>query len=74
MFLLLNQDLGLFVLRLTVAATLLAIVMLGATYYKVFKWKMKFSMRTSTGWEFDLILLAANIAIFFVGIGAWKLF
>ena len=116
MFLSLNQDLGLFVLRLAVAAVfiyhgwpklkapakmaqgmgwtswkvallgivefgsglmlltgfhfrwaavLLTVVMLGAIYYKIFKWKMKFSMSASTGWELDFILLAANVAIIF---------
>lgn len=55
------------------AAALLVIVMLGAIYYKTFKWKMKFSMSGGTGWEFDLMLLAANITIFFAGVGAWKL-
>lgn len=55
------------------AAALLVIVMLGAIYHKIFKWKMKFSMSGGTGWEFDLILLAANIAIIFVGAGAWRL-
>ncbi|MBI2063605.1 MAG: DoxX family protein [Candidatus Yanofskybacteria bacterium] len=55
-------------------AALLALVMLGAIYHKIFKWKMKFSMSGAVGWEFDLILLAANAAIFFVGAGAWRLF
>lgn len=125
MFLPLNQDLGLFVLRLAVAvvfiyhgwpklkapakmaqgmvwpawkvallgvvefgssiallsgfhfrwaAALLTIVMLGAIYHKIFKWKMKFSMPSGSGWEFDLILLVANVTIIFVGIGAWRIF
>lgn len=55
-------------------AALLAIVMLGAMYFKIFKWKMKFSMSAGNGWEFDLMLLAANVAIIFVGAGAWRLF
>lgn len=55
------------------AAALLALVMLGAIYHKIFKWKIKFSTSQSTGWEFDLMLLAANIAIVFVGAGAWRL-
>ena len=40
---------------------ILAIIMLGAIYFKKFKWKMPFSSQTTTGWEFDLILLAANL-------------
>lgn len=55
------------------AAMLLALVMLGAIYHKIFKWKVKFSMTGSTGWEFDMMLLAANITIIFVGSGAWRL-
>ncbi|OGI91347.1 hypothetical protein A3A09_01760 [Candidatus Nomurabacteria bacterium RIFCSPLOWO2_01_FULL_42_20] len=51
------------------AALLLAIVMLGAIGFKVMKWKVSFSATDKTGWEFDLILLAANIAILFSGGG-----
>lgn len=55
-------------------ATLLVLVMFGAIYHKIFKWKMKFSMSNAVGWEFDLTLLAANLAIFFIGVGGWRLF
>lgn len=55
-------------------AALLGLVMVGAIYHKIFKWKMKFSASSAVGWEFDLTLLAMNIAIFFVGAGAWRLF
>ena len=37
--------------------------MLGAIYFKIFKWKMPFTSQTSTGWEFDLVLLAAGLVI-----------
>ena len=52
------------------AALLLAIVMIGAVYFKMAKWHISFSAMDKTGWEFDLILLAANIAILLNGGGA----
>ncbi len=51
------------------AALLLAIVMVGAIWFKSMKWKIPFAAMDKTGWEFDLILLAANIAILFGGGG-----
>ena len=55
-------------------AALLALVMLGALYHKLFKWHAPFTGMNTTGWEFDLMLLVANVAIFFAGSGAWRLF
>ena len=52
------------------SALLLAIVMIGAIYFKTTKWKVPFSTHDKTGWEFDLILLAANIAILLNGSGS----
>ena len=46
------------------SALLLSIVMVGAIYHKINKWKVPFSAPNSTGWEFDLILLAANLTIY----------
>lgn len=43
------------------AALALAIIMLGAIYMKKFKWNIPFSSQGTTGWEFDLILLAASV-------------
>jgi putative oxidoreductase len=45
------------------ASLVLGLIMLGAIYFKVFKWKTKFMVMNTTGWEFDLVLLAACIAI-----------
>jgi len=39
----------------------LAVIMLGAIYFKKFKWKTPFSSQNTTGWEFDLVLLAATL-------------
>ncbi|MEK7532117.1 MAG: DoxX family protein [Patescibacteria group bacterium] len=53
------------------AALLLGLVMLGAIYYKITKWHKKFT--GDGGWELDLALLGANIALLFAGGGAWAL-
>lgn len=45
------------------AALLLGIIMAGATGMKIMKWHVPFSAMDKTGWEFDLILLAASITI-----------
>lgn len=52
------------------SALLLSIVMLGAIMMKITKWQSPFSAMDKTGWEFDLILLAANIAILTTGGGS----
>ncbi len=52
------------------AALLLAVVMVGATGMKMMKWHVPFAAMDKTGWEFDLILLAANIAILLGGGGS----
>ena len=52
------------------AALLLAIVMIGAIWMKITKWRVPFSAMDQTGWGFDLILLAANIVILVNGGGA----
>lgn len=43
------------------AALLLGLVMVGAIGLKTMKWHVPFGAMDKTGWEFDLILLAANI-------------
>ena len=53
-----------------VAAFLLAMVMIGAIYFKTAKWHVPFGAMDKTGWEFDLILLAANIILLVNGGGA----
>lgn len=52
------------------AGFIFAVVMLGAIYLKVFKWKIAFYSQTTTGWEYDLSLLAAGIALAFLGAGS----
>ena len=53
-----------------VAAFLLAMVMIGAIYFKTARWHIPFGAMDKTGWEFDIILLAANIILLVNGGGA----
>ncbi len=52
------------------ASIILIIVMLGALYYKIIKWKIPFASQNSSGWEFDLLILAAAILLLFIGAGS----
>ncbi|OGE76070.1 MAG: hypothetical protein A3C85_01980 [Candidatus Doudnabacteria bacterium RIFCSPHIGHO2_02_FULL_48_21] len=45
------------------AAAIIAVIMLGALYFKIFKWKAPFLVMQAAGWEFDLLLLAVSLAI-----------
>lgn len=47
-----------------IAALALAIIMAGAIYTKITKWKIPFWSQSNTGWEFDALLLAC--ALFFL--------
>ena len=46
------------------SSVLLITIMVGAIYYKVKKWNIPFMAKNGTGWEFDLVLLAANLTIY----------
>lgn len=52
-----------------ISSLLLGVVMVGAIGMKMMKWGVPFSAMDKTGWEFDLILLAANIVILVNGGG-----
>ncbi len=52
-----------------IAAAGLATIMIGAIYLKAFKWNVKFTAHDKTGWELDLVILAACVAIFILGAG-----
>lgn len=45
------------------------IIMVGAIFLKNTQWKTGFMSQQTTGWEFDLVLLAANLLLFFTGPG-----
>ncbi|MBI4123122.1 MAG: DoxX family protein [Parcubacteria group bacterium] len=51
-------------------ALVLAIIMIGAIGMKTMKWHVPFAAMDKTGWEFDLILLAANIILLVIGGGS----
>lgn len=57
-------------IRAQIGAILLGAVMLGALYFKTSVWKIPFTGQNINGWEFDMLLLAANLAIIFTGAGA----
>lgn len=46
-----------------------AIIMIGAIVLKNTQWKTGFMAQQTTGWEFDLVLLAGNILLFLTGPG-----
>lgn len=57
-----------------ISALLLAIVMVGAAFYKMKKWHIPFSATNTTGWEFDWILFASNATILLTGGGSYGIF
>jgi putative oxidoreductase len=46
-----------------------AIIMIGAILLKALRLKTGFMSMQTTGWEFDFVLLAANVLLFFTGPG-----
>ena len=52
----------------------LAVVMVGAIWHKAMKWNVPFAAHDKTGWEFDLLLLAACLAIYLTSGGGLRLF
>ncbi|MDP3696517.1 MAG: DoxX family protein [Candidatus Taylorbacteria bacterium] len=46
------------------SSLVLAVIMMGAIYHKIKKWHVPFSAPSATGWEFDLLLLCANLTIY----------
>ncbi len=55
------------------AALGLGIIMLGALRYKIFVWKLPFADTTKNGWELDLLILAACVALFLMGAGPFSI-
>lgn len=54
---------------LNLAALVLALIMLGAILMKIFVFKVGFIAFQATGWELDLVLLAANLVLLLGGGG-----
>jgi putative oxidoreductase len=57
-----------------ICAALLALVMVGAIKMKAMKWGVPFSAHDKTGWEFDILLFFACLAILLSGGGAIGMF
>lgn len=55
------------------AALVLALVMIGAIYFKILVWHIPFIANQATGWEFDFILLAVNLALALTEGGQWSI-
>lgn len=54
-----------------VCALALAVIMIGAIYFKIAVWKKKFS--ETGGWEFDIVLLVAALVLAALGPGVFSL-
>lgn len=76
-FLSIAEPLGALALLLGVFTRLaslgLALIMIGAIYMKAMTWGVGFATPQGPGWEFDLIILAACIALIFDGAGKYSL-
>ena len=55
------------------AALGLILIMLGAIYKKIAEWKTGFWGEKSTGWHYDLLMIAMNFVILTMGPGRWSL-
>ncbi|HYD03918.1 MAG TPA: DoxX family protein [Alphaproteobacteria bacterium] len=62
--------LGLFT---TLASLGLIIVMIAAIWMKIHAWKIPFTTQSNTGWEYDLLIIAALLILIFVGPGAYSI-
>lgn len=51
----------------------LSLVMVSAIFSKIMIWNTPFMAENTTGWEFDLLILAACIALLMVGAGMWSI-
>jgi putative oxidoreductase len=51
----------------------LSIIMLGAIWTKLTSMKTGFTAHDTTGWEFDLMILAGTVTLFFLGAGRFSI-
>jgi len=56
-----------------IAALGFMLIMAGAMYFKIFKWKVPFMGKEKLGWELDLMVFAAAASIYFIGAGIYSL-
>lgn len=47
-----------------ISSLFLMLVMVGAMYHKIAKWKVHFMAANSTGWEFDFLIFCASLTIY----------
>lgn len=52
-----------------IGALVIVVLMVGALYYKVLKWKMPFTAMDKTGWEFDLLIIGSALVLASMGGG-----
>ncbi|MCC6934369.1 MAG: DoxX family membrane protein [Candidatus Yanofskybacteria bacterium] len=45
------------------SAILLAVIMVGATYFKAVRWQIGFNGGNKMGWEFDVVILGGLLAL-----------
>lgn len=50
-----------------------AVIMIGAIIFKMKLWKVPFAGANAVGWEFDLVILAAALAVMSLGAGGISL-
>ena len=55
--------------NMSYAAIGLAIIMLGAIYFKIAVWKIGFVSKQNTGWELDIMILASCLILSTLGSG-----
>jgi uncharacterized membrane protein YphA (DoxX/SURF4 family) len=55
------------------AALGFCLIMLGATYLKITKWKTPFFAHDKTGWELDVLILASSFLLVIMGAGRFSL-
>lgn len=56
--------------QMQLAALVLGVIMVGAIGMKMMMWKVPFASMEKTGWEFDLMILAACVALLLGGGGS----
>lgn len=55
-----------------IAAAGFMLVMSGAIYMKIHKWKISFIAENATGWELDFIIFGSSLALLFLGGGSFS--
>ena len=56
-----------------IAAIILGLIMIGAIFMKIGKWRMPFGVSEKPGWALDLVFFGAAIALLFLGAGGISL-